>query len=59
MTESLRHFSQSLVPILRAKDNENRRLKRLISERCGIEDEDDIFDARQPKRRNINPRHFQ
>ena len=30
----------------RNKDNENRRLKRLISERFGMDGDDEIFEAR-------------
>lgn len=66
MTESLRNFSQSLVPILKAKDNENRKLKRLLSERVAIEggEEEDVGVYIQPKRKPIiekpaPKRHFQ
>lgn len=56
MTESLRNFSQSLVPILKAKDSENKKLKRLLSERIAVEGEDDLQPAViVPRRKIANP----
>jgi hypothetical protein len=57
MTESLKNFSQSLVPILRAKDNENKKLKRLLSERIAVEGEEgDLQPAIiMPRRKVANP----
>ena len=34
-----------MAPLLDAKERENRKLKRILSERIGIETEDDILQA--------------
>jgi hypothetical protein len=54
MTESLKNFSSSMIPIIKAKDDENRKLKRLLSERIAVEDDAEIEDlALLPKRRIV------
>ena len=58
MTDSLKNFSKSVIPIVKAKDDLNRKLKRLLSERLTIEDDQhDIDDLAllPPKRRIVNP----
>jgi len=58
MTDSLKNFSASVIPIVKAKDDLNRKLKRLLSERLTIEDDQyDIDDLAllPPKRRIVNP----
>lgn len=54
MTESMKHFSSSMIPIIKAKDDENRKLKRLLSERIVYENDEDLQElALMPKRRIV------
>lgn len=60
--EGMKRMGEIMVPLLELKEKENRKLKRLFSERYNLENDDDMLMEEikvQSKRPNVKPKVYQ